>query len=198
MGRSFSFRGSRLLASGVTGLALLVSGGAIAADEQIAGQQDLEVEELGDLPIEDLLSVDITSIDLTLEDMLDIDVEGAEARSLIFYGFVRANAERVFHIPSLGASGNTRFDDDPLEWSFPGVHLYGFARPVSFVDTLINIEGDDGGVIFREGWGNIRFNKAFQIRAGKMYRRFGLFNEKLDQFPTFLGIEPPELFFKCT
>ncbi len=29
-----------------------------------------------------------------------------------------------------------------------------------------------------------------------MYRRFGLFNEKLDQFPTFLGIEPPDLFDK--
>jgi hypothetical protein len=196
MGRNFSLRESILLAAGAIGLALLVSGGAIAAEEQAAEPQDLGVEELGDLPIEDLLSIDITSLDLTLEDMLDIDVDGADARSLIFYGFARANMERVFHIPSLNGSGGTTFSNDPLEWSFPGVHLYGFARPVSFVDTLINIEGNHEGVIFREGWGNIRIDKALQVRAGKMYRRFGLFNEKLDQFPTFLGIEPPELFDK--
>jgi hypothetical protein len=196
MERNFWLRGSRLLAAGVIGLALLISGGAIADEVEAAEPQDLEVEELGDLPIEDLLSVDITSLDLTLEDMLDIDVDGADARSLIFYGFVRANMERVFHIPSLNGAGETTFSNDPMEWDFPGVHLYGFARPVSFVDTLINIEGNHEGVIFREGWGNVRIDKALQARAGKMYRRFGLFNEKLDQFPTFLGIEPPELFDK--
>lgn len=34
----------------------------------------------------------------------------------------------------------------------------------------------------------------FQVRTGRMYRRFGLYNERLDQIPTFMGIEPPELF----
>ena len=34
------------------------------------------------------------------------------------------------------------------------------------------------------------------IRAGKTYRRFGLYNEILDAVPTFIGVEPPELFDK--
>jgi hypothetical protein len=34
------------------------------------------------------------------------------------------------------------------------------------------------------------------IRAGKTYRRFGLYNEILDAVPTFIGIESPELFDK--
>jgi hypothetical protein len=35
---------------------------------------------------------------------------------------------------------------------------------------------------------------ALQVRVGKTYRRFGLYNEILDATPTFIGIEPPELF----
>jgi hypothetical protein len=43
-------------------------------------------------------------------------------------------------------------------------------------------------------WGNIKFSDAFQVKFGKIYREFGLFNAKLDEVPTYLGIEPPELF----
>jgi hypothetical protein len=34
------------------------------------------------------------------------------------------------------------------------------------------------------------------IRAGKLYRRFGIYNEILDAVPTFIGIEPPEILDK--
>ena len=33
-----------------------------------------------------------------------------------------------------------------------------------------------------------------EVKLGRIYRVFGLYNEKLDQIPTFIGIEPPELF----
>lgn len=35
-------------------------------------------------------------------------------------------------------------------------------------------------------WGDI-----FKLRVGKLYRRFGLYNEILDTVPSFIGIEPP-------
>ena len=46
----------------------------------------------------------------------------------------------------------------------------------------------------RNAYGNFLIKDFFQIRIGKMYRNFGLYNSKLDQIPTFIGIEPPELF----
>ena len=40
------------------------------------------------------------------------------------------------------------------------------------------------------------FSDHFKLRTGKIYRPFGQFNELLDAVPTYLGMEPPELFDK--
>ncbi len=37
------------------------------------------------------------------------------------------------------------------------------------------------------------YGQALAVRAGKMYRRFGLYNEILDATPTFIGIKEPEI-----
>lgn len=132
--------------------------------------------------------------DLTLKDLLNMNLDEEEERGLLLYGFIRANVERVYQVPMVKGDGSTGRQNDPLEWSFPGMHLYGEARPFRQLDILFNLQGDDDGVTVREAYGNYKFRDEFQLRAGPMYRRFGLYNEKLDQFPTFMGIEPPELF----
>jgi hypothetical protein len=134
--------------------------------------------------------------DLTLEELLDMKLDEEDERGLLLYGFLRANVERVYKVPFVDSDGDTDRRNDPLEWSFPGIHLYGTARPFRQLDVLFNLEGDEDGVAVREAYGNYKVRDEIQFRAGPMYRRFGLFNEKLDQFPTFLGIEPPELFDK--
>jgi len=60
---------------------------------------------------------------------------------------------------------------------------------------LFNIQGPDSFEIIN-GYGNKKISDMVQFQMGRQWRRFGLFNEKLDQTPTFLGIEPPELFDK--
>jgi len=55
----------------------------------------------------------------------------------------------------------------------------------------------DEAVGVRNAWVEMPVAGRFlAVRFGKMYRRFGLYNEMLDATPTFIGIEPPELFDK--
>jgi hypothetical protein len=54
---------------------------------------------------------------------------------------------------------------------------------------------DDALLGVRNAWLEVPLvGDALQVRLGKTYRRFGLYNEILDATPTFIGIEPPELF----
>jgi hypothetical protein len=46
----------------------------------------------------------------------------------------------------------------------------------------------------RNGWVEASlYGQALAVRAGRMYRRFGLYNEILDATPTFIGIKEPEI-----
>ena len=132
--------------------------------------------------------------DLTLEEMLAIDMGAKAQRKAALYGFLRTNVEKVWHVPELDAQGRTRFDSDPLEWSLPAFHLYGAAKLIPSVDVLFNLAGSDTGLEVRNAYGNLKLHEAVQLRLGRQYRRFDLFNDKLDQTPAILGIEPPELF----
>jgi hypothetical protein len=54
---------------------------------------------------------------------------------------------------------------------------------------------EDAAVGVRNGWVEFPvYRDFFNFRIGKTYRRFGLYNEILDATPTFIGIEPPEMF----
>jgi hypothetical protein len=134
--------------------------------------------------------------DMTLAELLRLDPDKGEGilRPLL-YGYLRTNVERVLGVPSLDSVGQTQYSNDPLEWSAPAYHLFAEARIAQYIDVLFNLAGSGlGGIEVRNAYGNIRINDALQARFGVMYQRFGLYNEKLDQAPTFLGIEPPELF----
>jgi len=50
------------------------------------------------------------------------------------------------------------------------------------------------GIELRNAWVEASlYGQALAVRAGRMYRRFGLYNEILDATPTFIGILEPEI-----
>jgi hypothetical protein len=54
---------------------------------------------------------------------------------------------------------------------------------------------EDLSLLVRNAWVEAPLiDGSLILRAGKLYRRFGLSNEILDATPTFIGIEAPELF----
>ena len=135
---------------------------------------------------------DMTYFNITLLDILDIE-QDEETQPLVLYGFIRTNVEQVFDIPFIGENGRTEKGNDPLEWSNPNFNLYGISKINDRFDIGFNIFAEDSDFELKNAWGNIRYNESLQFKIGKQYRRFGLFNEKLDETPTFIGIEPPEL-----
>jgi hypothetical protein len=132
--------------------------------------------------------------DLSLEELLEISVVELD-RKLKLYGYINTNAEQQYGFPSVANDGTTLKEDDPFAWvPVKAFHLYGSAYLSERIEVLFNLAYADETIEVRNAWGNFKLRSEFQVRVGKMYRRFGLYNEKLDQIPTFIGIEPPEIF----
>ena len=106
---------------------------------------------------------------------------------LKMYGYFSINYEDVAETPDGG--------NDPGEFSYPHLNLMFSSKISDEFRIYMNLAGDDAeGVEVRNYWGEYIHSDMFKIRMGEVYRPFGLFNEKLDAVPTYLGIEPPELF----
>jgi hypothetical protein len=166
----------------------IASGTALA--QPTAEPAPVEGTPLVDLPATDVAAQESEFFDMTMDELLG----GNMISKARIYGYVRTNVERNFMVPTIDEGGNTAKENLPLEWSFPSFHLYGSTRPTERMEVTFNLFGDAEQVEVRNAYGNLRISDRLQIRAGLMYRRFDLFNDKLDQAPTFLGIEPPELF----
>ncbi len=143
----------------------------------------------------DSLNVSTSQLfDLSLEELLQIPINKS-SRELKLYGYINTNAEKQFGFPSIDGEGKTRRENDPFAWTpVKAFHLYGSAYLSDNIDVLFNLAYADEKIEVRNAWGNFKLNRFLQVRVGKMYRRFGLYNERLDQIPTFVGIEPPEIF----
>lgn len=132
--------------------------------------------------------------DLSLEELLQLNVTELD-RKLRIYGYINTNAEQQFNFPYVASDGTTIKESDPFTWvPVKAFHLYGSAYLSEKIDILFNLAYADEKIEVRNAWGNFKIKNALQLRVGKMYRRFGLYNERLDQIPTFTGIEPPEIF----
>lgn len=142
---------------------------------------------------EEAMNLEEIVIDYDLKDLLNISEDDQDSSPLILYGYVRTNVEKVFAIPGIDSNGNTVTGDDPIEWSNPNFHLFGSSKINQYMSVEFNLFGEESDFEVRTAWGNFRYNDMLQLKVGKQYRRFGLFNEKLDHIPVFMGIEPPEL-----
>lgn len=131
--------------------------------------------------------------DMSIEELLGLEVVD---KRLLFYGYINTYAEKTFHVPVRNSRGETEFESVPFEWTpARNFHLYASGNLNGNIDVLINLaRTSEDGLELRNAWGNFKVKNSLQLRMGKIYRRFGLYNEKLDQMPTFIGIEPPELF----
>ena len=103
------------------------------------------------------------------------------------YGYFSVNYEDVGETPD--------GSNDPGEFAYPHFNLMMQSKLSDQVRTFISLAGDDASTVnVRNIWGEYFVRDYLKFRVGKVYRPFGLFNEKLDAVPTYLGIEPPELF----
>jgi hypothetical protein len=139
----------------------------------------------------DSTSVGDDLFDMSLEELLKLDLVD---RNFYLYGYINSNFQKTFSYPTTGDDGSTQTESDPAEWTpVRNFHIYGkgnFTRNISY---LFNLAYNDEFIEVRNAWGNFAFKDGLQVRVGKMYRKFGLYNERLDQIPTFIGIEPPEM-----
>lgn len=132
------------------------------------------------------------AFDLSLEELLNIKLYDDQFK---LYGFVNANVEKVFNIPATNNEGRTITESEPIAWSpVQNFHIYGSGNLSQKISVFFNLAYSDNRIEVRNAYGNFKLSNFWQLRVGKIYRRFGLYNEKLDQIPTFAGIEPPELF----
>lgn len=110
------------------------------------------------------------------------------------YGYFSTRYEKSFSVPE--ASGNgVSYQDGLAEFSYPFAHIMMQSQLDDNFRVFINLNGSGGGDLsMRNFWGEYSAASYFNVRVGKMYRKFGLYNEILDAVPTYYGIEPPEMF----
>jgi hypothetical protein len=139
----------------------------------------------------------------------DVSAAAAEEDAPIFrsklYGFIDTHLEKVAKTPdSVDEDGRTVFAENPLELDIPNLHVMVQGSIYDRYRFFLNLAGpgsggniDDEPITVRNAWVELPIiTQYLNLRAGKTYRRFGLYNEILDAVPTFIGIEPPEIFDK--
>ena len=118
------------------------------------------------------------------------------------YGVIDAYWEKVADTPAgIDVNGNTVKESNPHEFDVPNLTIMfqgNFESRYSYFVSLAGPGADfDDAVGVRNAWVQVSLiGDYLNVRAGKLYRRFGLYNEILDATPTYIGIEPPEMFDK--
>ncbi|UCC11903.1 MAG: hypothetical protein JSW02_11250, partial [candidate division WOR-3 bacterium] len=158
-------------------LVLLAPGGIFAQEAEVETEETKNDRDL---------------IGVTLEELLALDYESGLTGGISIYGYMSTRLEQVFYELSIDENGETETTTPPYEWDLPYVHIFMRATLSQNIEAFLNLASQDLEV--RNAWGNMKLSEAFQLKFGKQYRNFGLFNSKLDEVPTYLGIEPPELF----
>lgn len=121
-----------------------------------------------------------------------------------FYGYIDTHFEQVADTPaSIDPMGNTVYEENAYEWDVFNLHAMVQGTIMGRYRFFLNLASPGSGgiedepLVVRNAWVEAPIYQTYlQLRAGKTYRRFGLYNEILDAVPTFIGIETPELFDK--
>jgi hypothetical protein len=120
------------------------------------------------------------------------------------YGYIDSFFEQDADTPAgVDGNGRTTYQSNPYEWDIFDLHVMVqgtvFGRFRYFLNLAAPGSGgvDDATLDLRNAWVEAPLIGDYvNVRVGKTYPRFGLYNEILDAAPTFIGIEPPEIFDK--
>jgi len=125
---------------------------------------------------------------------LSVAASGVEAQQdLSTYGYFSWRYEKVFNEPGF-EGGQIVNSTAPREFSTPFFNLMFQHQIAPRFTAFVNLSGASGAMDVRNLWGEYAFSQKVNVRLGKVYRKFGLYNEILDAVPTYYGIEPPEMF----
>ena len=114
---------------------------------------------------------------------------------LNIYGFFSTRFEKVFTELSIDENGQTVKESAPSEWSFPFFNIMLQHYISDNFRAFANLNGSGAeNITLSNFWGEYSPARSLNLRLGKTYRKFGLYNEILDAVPTYYGIAPPELF----
>ena len=126
--------------------------------------------------------------------LAEISAPTINAQDIMLYGYFSTRFEKTFSEPSLDA-GTIVKETAPAEWSYPFVNVMMQGSLNDNFRVFLNFDGSGAGNLsVKNFWGEYSASQSFKVRAGKIYRKFGLYNELLDAVPTYYGIEPPEVF----
>jgi hypothetical protein len=130
--------------------------------------------------------------------MIAQTASAAQLKSNI-YGFVEGYFEQVDKAPVRSGStatteGKVSDEDQPHEFDTPNISIMVKSSKGSKFSSFLNINATDA-LETRNAWVEMKLKgEKAKFRIGKLYRPFGLYNERLDAVPTYIGVEPPELF----
>ena len=125
--------------------------------------------------------------------MLFVGASDLKSQSkLDIYGYFSTRYEKTFE--TSGQNGIIA-PADPSAWTYPSFNLMMQYTPAQKFKIFVNLNGANVSTVdVRNLWGEYSASSYLTVRVGKMYRKFGLYNEILDAVPTYYGIEPPEIF----
>ena len=122
-----------------------------------------------------------------------IGLETGMAQSpLHLFGYFSTRFEKTFE--TYGPNG-VLDEATPSDFAYPFFNIMGQYRINDQFRVFLNINGAKASTLdVRNFWGEYSASRYLNVSIGKIYRKFGLYNEILDAVPTYYGIEPPELF----
>lgn len=110
------------------------------------------------------------------------------------YGYFATRLEKSFNVPAADGTDVVK-ESGPREFGYPFVNVMLQSQLSPRFKVFANLNGAGAGELdVRNIWGEWSPSAKFNVRVGKSYRKFGLYNEVLDAVPTYYGIEPPEAF----
>jgi hypothetical protein len=136
---------------------------------------------------------------LATSSLLVANAYGAELKSRV-YGYVEGYVEQVEETPTRSGGTATQEGDvskeaNAHEFDTPHINLMIKSTKGNKYSSFLNIDASGDSLKTQNAWVDVKVKEdLLKFRIGKLYRPFGLYNERLDAVPTYIGIEPPELF----
>jgi hypothetical protein len=110
------------------------------------------------------------------------------------YGYFSTRYEKSFNIPDWNGKEIENISS-PAEFSYPFLNIMMQSQISDQFRVFLNLNGAKGATLdMKNFWGEYSPYNYLNIRVGKIYRKFGLYNEILDAVPSYYGIEAPEMF----